>query len=126
MIMIIGFLMLISITQNVSFVGIVFITVYKFLPDAKMAWKDVLSDACLSTILFMIGKYLFGFHAEKTCIGIAYGAAGSLVFLLIWVCYSSIILLFGAEFLEVYTRRKNRTIKPESSSVKIIGFEVIE
>ncbi len=113
---------LISIAQNASFiliVFIVFVTIYKFLADAKILWRDVYRGALLSTALFMIGKYLFGFYIGNTSIGTAYGAAGSLVFLLIWVYYSAIILLFGVEFLEVYTRKKGRVIKPASSSVKI-------
>lgn len=112
----------ISIAQNISFIVIVFIvfvTVYKFLADAQILWKDVYRGALLSTGLFMIGKYLFGFYIGNTSIGTAYGAAGSLVFLLIWVYYSAMILLFGVEFLEVYTRKKGRLIKPASSSVKI-------
>lgn len=117
----------ISILEQVSFtviVYVVFVTVYKVLPDAKVEWKDVYKGALLSTVLFVIGKYLIGFYLGNSSFGTAYGAAGSLVLLLIWVYYSSIILLFGAEFIEVYTRRQNRIIKPSTESVKIITKEV--
>ena len=118
---------LVSFAQNISFiliVFIVFVTVYKFLADAIVLWKDVIRGALLATGLFMIGKYLFGFYIGNTSIGTAYGAAGSLVFLLIWVYYSAMILLFGVEFIEVYTRRRERVIKPATSSVKIVVNEV--
>ena len=113
--------------ESVSFsviVFIVFTTVYKFLPDAKVGIKDVLKGALLATILFMVGKYLISFYLGNSSFGTAYGAAGSLVLLLIWVYYSAMILLFGAEFIEVYTRKNNRIIGPSSQSVKIITKEV--
>jgi membrane protein len=113
--------------ESVSFsiiVFIVFTTVYKFLPDARVGIKDVLKGALLATILFMVGKYLISFYLGNSSFGTAYGAAGSLVLLLIWVYYSAMILLFGAEFIEVYTRKNQRIIEPSSQSVKIITKEV--
>lgn len=113
--------------EQFSFIAIVFfvfITVYKVLPDANVVWKDVVKGALLSTILFIFGKYLLGFYLGNTSFGTAYGAAGSLVLLLIWVYYSAMILLFGAEFIEVYSRKQNRIIKPNSKSIKIITKEV--
>lgn len=118
---------LISTLEQISFTIIVFsvfVIVYKVLPDAKVGWKDIFRGAFLSTVLFIIGKYLFSFYLGKSSFGTAYGTAGSLVLLLIWVYYSSIILLFGAEFIEVYTRRKGRMVKPSSESMKIITKEV--
>jgi membrane protein len=102
----------------------VFLLIYKVLPDANVKWKDLMRGALLATILFIIGKYLIGFYLGNSSLGTAYGAAGSLVLLLIWVYYSAMILLFGAEFIEVYTRRQNRLIKPSSESVKIITKEI--
>jgi len=118
---------LITILETISFTCIVFFvfsTIYKVLPDAKIEWGDVFRGALLSTTLFMIGKYLISFYLGNSSFGTAYGAAGSLVLLLIWVYYSAIILLFGAEFIEVYTRRKRRVIGPSEQSVKIITKEV--
>ena len=118
---------LIYVLEQISFTAIVFsvfVTVYKVLPDAKIKWKDVFKGALLATILFIIGKYLIGLYLGNSSFGTAYGAAGSLVLLLIWVYYSAIILLFGAEFIEVYTRKQKRIIKPNSESVKIITKEV--
>ncbi len=118
---------LIYVLEQISFIIIVFsvfVTVYKVLPDAKIKWKDVFKGALLATFLFIIGKYLIGFYLGNSSFGTAYGAAGSLVLLLIWVYYSAMILLFGAEFIEVYTRKQRRVIKPNSASVKIITKEV--
>jgi membrane protein len=118
---------LIYLLEQLSFtfmVFVVFVTVYKVLPDANAKWKDIFRGALLSTILFIIGKYLIGFYLGNSSFGTAYGAAGSLVLLLIWVYYSAMILLFGAEFIEVYTRKKKRMIRPNSESVKIIMKEV--
>ncbi len=118
---------LVYIFEQISFTVIVFtvfVTVYKVLPDAKIKWSDVFKGALLATVLFIIGKYLIGFYLGNSSFGTAYGAAGSLVLLLIWVYYSAIILLFGAEFIEVYTRKQNRIIMPTSESVKIITKEV--
>ena len=118
---------LIYALEQFSFILIVycvFLTIYKVLPDATVKWKDLMRGAFLATVLFVIGKYLIGFYLGNSSLGTAYGAAGSLVLLLIWVYYSSMILLFGAEFIEVYTRRKKRWIKPSSESVKIITKEV--
>ncbi len=113
--------------EQISFTIIVFavfVTVYKVLPDAKIKWKDVFKGALLATVLFIIGKYLIGFYLGNSSFATAYGAAGSLVLLLIWVYYSAMILLFGAEFIEVYTRKQKRIIKPNAESVKIITKEV--
>jgi len=105
-------------------VFVVFVAIYKVLPDGKVGWSDLFRGALLSTILFMIGKYLIGLYLGKSSFATAYGAAGSLVMLLIWVYYSAIILLYGAEFIEVYTRKKGRIIKPNSDAMKIITKEV--
>lgn len=117
----------IYVFEQISFILIVFsvfVTVYKVLPDANVSWKDIFKGAFLATVLFIIGKYLIGFYLGNSSFATAYGAAGSLVLLLIWVYYSAMILLFGAEFIEVYTRKQKRIIKPSSASVKIITKEV--
>ena len=116
-----------SVLEYLSFtiiVFFVFVMVYKVLPASSVSMKDICRGALLATVMFIIGKYLIGFYLGNSSFATAYGAAGSLVLLLIWVYYSSIILLFGAEFIEVYTRRKGRIISPASESVKIITKEV--
>lgn len=86
-------------------ITLLFAMMFKLLPDAKVAWHDVWVGAALTSLLFTIGKFLIGFYLGKADVGSAYGAAGSLVILLVWVYYSSQILLYGAEFTAVYANR---------------------
>ncbi|NJK87183.1 MAG: YihY/virulence factor BrkB family protein [Bacteroidales bacterium] len=81
-------------------VMLIFALIYKFLPDAKIKWKVTWIGALITSILFMIGKSLMGLFLGNSNIGIMYGAAGSLVIILLWVFYSSFILYFGAEITQ--------------------------
>jgi membrane protein len=96
-----------TVNWVVSFVlmTLVFALVFKMLPDVKIRWREVAIGAPLTTILFLIGNYLIGLYLSKTGTASVYGAAGSLVVILIWVYYSSQVLLFGAEFTQVYATR---------------------
>jgi membrane protein len=82
-----------------------FAMIFKLLPDAKIAWRDVWVGAAITSLLFTIGKFAIGMYLGKSDVGSAYGAAGSLVILLVWVYYSSQILLYGAEFTAVYANQ---------------------
>jgi membrane protein len=82
-----------------------FALIYKYLPDINIAWKDVLVGAFFTSLLFSIGKELLGFYLGNGSFGSAYGAAGSVVTVLAWIYYSVQIMLFGAEFTQVYTRK---------------------
>ena len=88
----------------VSFVVVtaLFAIIYKFLPRAKIGWHDVWIGAATTALLFTLGKFLIGFYLGQSNAGQAYGAAGSLAVLLLWVYYSALILLFGAEFTETW------------------------
>jgi len=81
---------------------LLFAMLFRFLPDAKIAWHDVWLGAVLTAILFMIGKFLLGIYLSSGAAGSAYGAASSLITLLLWIFYSAQILLFGAEFTKIY------------------------
>ena len=87
-----------------------FAMIFKVLPDARMAWSDVWVGAALTALLFTLGKSAIGLYLGKSDVGSAYGAAGSLVILLVWVYYSAQILLFGAEFTQVYAKAVGRQI----------------
>jgi membrane protein len=89
-----------------------FALIFKILPDAKVAWKDVRVGAVLTAGLFTVGKYALGLYLGKSNVASAYGAAGSLVLILLWVYYSAQILLFGAEFTQVYANRFGEHIIP--------------
>ena len=85
-------------------VTILFAMVYKYLPDIKIAWSDVWIGAIVTTLLFSVGKFLLGFYMGRQTFGSVYGAAGSILILLLWIYYSAQILLFGVEFTQVYAK----------------------
>src|SRR5437899_1273053 len=99
-------------------VVLLFAMIFKFLPDVKIQWRDVWIGAVMTAILFGIGKWLLGFYLGSGAAGSAYGAASSLITLLLWVYYSSQILLFGAEFTQVYASRAGRGLKPAKYAVR--------
>jgi membrane protein len=107
-------------------VGLIFAVVFKILPDAKIRWKDVFAGALVTALLFMIGKFVISFYISKASIGSTYGAAGSLVVLLVWTYYSSLILYFGAEFTKAYAIKYGLPIYPNEYAVTIKQVEVEE
>jgi membrane protein len=98
-------------------ITVLFAMIFKILPDARIAWGDVWTGAVMTSLLFTIGKFLIGFYLGKSDVGSAYGAAGSLVIILVWVYYSAQILLFGAEFTAVYADRMGSRIVPTENAV---------
>ena len=103
-----------SLTFIVSFIMLVFLIagLYKYVPDGKMAWKDLLVGALVTGALFSLGKYLIGIYLNYSTIGSLYGAAGSVLLLLVWIYYSSLIIFFGAEFTQVYASTHGQGITP--------------
>jgi membrane protein len=101
-----------------------FLLIFKVLPDAKTRWKDVLPGAIASSILFMIGKFGISFYIGQSKIGSTYGAAGSLVILLLWVYYSAIILYLGAEFAEAWSAHKGSSLQPNDYAVALKKVEI--
>jgi membrane protein len=98
--------------------------IFKLLPDAKMEWKDVRAGAFTTAILFMLGKFAIGFYLGKSNPGGVYGAAGSVVIILLWVYYSAMILYFGACFTKVNAVFTGRRIFPSQYAVFIEEIEV--
>ncbi len=94
-----------------------FAMMFKTLPDARVAWSDVWVGAALTALLFTLGKFGIGLYLGKSDVGSAYGAAGSLVILLVWVYYSAQILLFGAEFTQVYANEVGSQIVPSADAI---------
>ena len=95
---------------------LLFALIFKYLPDAKVAWRDVWMGAGLTAALFTLGKFLLGWYLGQASTVSAYGAAGSLVVILLWVYYASQILLFGAEFTRVYAGRYGSGVKPAENA----------
>jgi membrane protein len=96
---------------------VLFAMIFKLLPEAKVAWSDVWIGAGITAVLFGVGKYLIGLYLGRGAVGSAYGAAGSFVVLLLWVYYSTQILLFGAEFTQLYADRYGWGIRTTSKVV---------
>ena len=118
--------------QGVNFLvsfGVVillFAMIYKILPDVKIEWDDVWLGAAFTAFLFAVGKWVLGFYFSTVGVGSAYGAAGSLIVLLLWIYYSSQILFFGAEFTQVYANRYGSKIVPEEGAVWLDEVERAE
>jgi len=85
---------------------------YKMLPDVEISWEDVWVGGVITAVLFTLGKFLLGLYLGRSSISSAYGAAGSLVVLLLWVYYSAQIIFLGAEFTQVYARQYGSEILP--------------
>jgi membrane protein len=100
-------------------ITLLFTVIFKTLPDGKVAFRDCFTGASFTALLFMIGKFAIGFYLGKYNIATIYGAAGSIILILIWVYYSAIILYFGAEFTKVYANTHGNKIMPNSYSVQI-------
>jgi membrane protein len=100
-------------------ITLLFASIYKFLPDVKVPWKNLWIGSAVTAVLFNIGKFLIGLYLGNSSVGSTYGAAGSLVVLLIWVFYSAQILLIGAEFTQVYSKHRGTPIRPSEHAVPL-------
>ena len=115
-----------AINLFITFITISFLfsVIFKVLPDARIHWRDVITGAVTTAILFMLGKFAIGYYLGKTHISSTYGAAGSVVIILLWVYYSSMILYFGACFTRAYAKRTGRNIFPNDYAVWIQEIEL--
>ena len=100
-------------------ITLLFAMIFKVLPDANVKWNDVWVGAFFTALLFTLGKFLLGFYLGRESTASAYGAAGSLVIVLMWVYYSSIILFFGAEFTQVFAKERGSRIVASSNAVPV-------
>lgn len=116
-------LYLINLVVSIGLSGFIFAVIFKVLPDAKIKWKDVGVGALATTVLFLFGKFGISFYISKSHVGSTYGAAGSLVVLLLWIYYSSLILYFGAEFTLAYAVQYGVPIEPAEYAVAVKEVE---
>ena len=114
---------IINIIISFSVITTLFAVIFKVLPDAKIAWKDVKVGAFFTACLFMLGRFLIGIYIEKSNTGLAYGAAGSLIIILVWVYYTAAILFIGAEFTRVYVDFNGSKIEPADYAVIVEELE---
>lgn len=116
--LVVYFSFLMDTILSLSIITLLFALMFKYLPDAKIQWKTVWAGAFITALLFVVGKYLLGFYFGKANPGSMYGAAGSVVLILLWVSYSSLILFFGAEFTFVYAKHYGIKITPNSNAYR--------
>ena len=104
---------------SLTVVTLLFAAIFRILPDVQLRWKDVLAGAFITALLFTLGRSLIAWYLANTAAASAYGAAGSLVLLLLWVNYSSLILLIGASICRAHLEARGRTIRPRNTAVRV-------
>ena len=115
---------IINLVITLCVTSMIFGVIFKVLPDAKIKWKDVFAGAVATSLLFMVGKLGISVYISKSNVGSTYGTAGSLVILLLWIYYSSIILYFGAELTKAYAIKYGSPIHPNDYAVTTKTVEV--
>lgn len=103
-----------------------FTVIFKILPDAIISWRDAIVGSIFTAVLFLVGKFLIGFYMGRSNLGVTYGTAASVIIILTWVYYSSLILYFGSEFTKVFALQSGHGIRPKSTAVFIIKREAKE
>lgn len=101
----------IDIVVSLGFIYLLFAAMFSFLPSTRVRWKAVRSGAALTALLFVVGKYLLAFYFAQAEPGSTYGAAGSIIIIMLWVSYTSLILFFGAQFTKIFSDRYGLTTK---------------
>jgi membrane protein len=111
-----------AINFVVSFgvIALLFAAIFKVLPDATIGWRDVWVGATFTAFLFTVGKFLLGLYLGRSNPGEAFGAAGALALMLVWIYYTSMIVFLGAEFTETWAERRGRGIVPEKGAVRVV------
>lgn len=114
----------INIVITLIVIAVLFGIIFKFLPDVKIKWRDVRSGAIFTAVLFTVGQYLISLYLQYSAQGSAYGAAGSIIIILVWIYYTAAILYIGAEFTQVYAEACGSHIEPADYAVHIKQTEV--
>lgn len=120
------FINMLNVMISFIVISILFGIIFKFLPDVMISWKDVKWGAFFTTILFMIGRILIGIYIQTTGTGSTYGAAGSLMVILVWIYYTAAILYLGAEFTQAYAEKMGAEIRPADYAVHVEEKEIEE
>jgi membrane protein len=114
----------VELTLSFAVLTVLFAAIYKVLPDAEIGWRDVWVGAIVTAVLFVVGKFGLGFYLGRSEPGSAFGAAGALAVILVWVYYAGMILLFGAEFTQRWAESRGHGIRPEKGAVRVDEKEV--
>lgn len=118
------FIHILNVVVSLGFITLLFALIYKYLPDAIIRWKDVWVGSFLTALLFVVGKFGIGWYIGNGDVGSAYGAAGSVIIILVWIYYSSLIVFFGSEFTQQYACTFGEKIRPKSNAVEVQLQEV--
>ena len=110
----------INFAGSLAVIALLFGAIFKVLPDAEISWRDVKVGAVVTALLFVAGKFALGLYLGRSNPGEAFGAAGALALMLVWIYYSSMIVLLGAEFTQVWAERRGSGIVPEKGAVRVV------
>jgi membrane protein len=110
----------IGVLLSTAVFSLLFAVCFKVLPDVQVRWREVLFGGFITAVLFSVGKELIGFYLGRSSATSVYGAAGALVLILLWVYYSAILFLFGAEFTQVHAKSRGLAIKPSKRAVRTV------
>ena len=109
-----------QLVVTLALFAVLFAAIFKVLPDAQISWRDVWVGGLVTAVLFVLGKFLIGFYLGRSDPGAAFGAAGSIVVILVWLYYTSLILLAGAEFTQLWAQRYGSRIQPDEGAVRVV------
>jgi membrane protein len=110
----------INFAGSLAIIALLFGAIFKVMPDARIAWSDVRVGALVTAVLFVAGKFVLGLYLGRSNPGEAFGAAGALAVMLVWIYYSSMIVLLGAEFTQAWAEHRGSGIVPEKGAVRVI------
>jgi membrane protein len=116
-------LRLMDLTLSLVLITVLLAAIFKIMPDVEIRWRHVWVGAAMTTLLFVAGKFAIGFYLGRSDVVQGYGAAGAIALVLIWIYYSSMIVLFGAEFTEVWAAAHGSGIQPEPGAARTITRE---
>ena len=113
-------LLVLNHAVSLAMITLLFAAMFKILPDARVSWRDVWVGGFATALLFEIGKFLIGFYLGRSNPGEAFGAAGALALMLVWIYYSAMIVLLGAEFTQQWANTRGGGIEPEEGAVRVV------
>ena len=113
-----------DVTLSFAVITLLFATIFRFLPDAEIEWRDVWTGALVTSLLFVLGKFVIGFYLGRSSPGDAFGAASALAVILVWIYYAGMIVLFGAEFTQAWAEQRGKRKQPEQGAVHVEHKEV--
>jgi membrane protein len=116
----------VNFVVSLGLITVLFAMIFKVIPDAKIMWNDVWVGAFVTALLFSLGKYALGLYVGRASLASPYGAAGSVIVLVVWVYYAAQILLLGAEFTQVWARREGHEIEPSAHATRVEMVRVVQ